>query len=493
MKWMSNEKSIAKNLSYNIVYQVMNLVLPLITVPYVSRILGSYGVGVYSYTYSIAAYFVLFGTLGLTMYGNRQIAYTRDDKHKMSEAFWNLFNLRFLLSAISLIVYLIIFSITDSQYKYYLYLQSIFIISGMIDISWLYMGLEDFKKTVTRSIVFKVLGVILIFLLVKNGNDINKYIIILAGSTLVGNLTLWTFLPKTVSFCRPSWKEMKSHFLPAVSLFIPQIAISLYVLFDKTMLGLLGSDINDLGYYERSEQIVKISVSLLTAISTVMFPRMSYYHSNNDQKKLREYLNINLQGASIVAIAITFGLAGIAKEFVPWFLGREFEHSILLMIILSPISLLLTTGSVTGTQYLMPTNRIKKYTTSVLLGCAVNLILNFILIPMFDAVGACIATLFAELTVSSVQLYYCRNIIDIAVYAKKLLRCVIVAVMMYALVRYIGDIMGASIITTAIQIVVGAAFYTLILMLFKEPLLLKGLERIKSTVFKKARIHVKGE
>lgn len=458
--------SIAKNLVYNLLLQIATLVLPLITVPYISRILGAGGIGTYSYTLSITQYFIIIGTLGLTMYGNRQIAYTRDDKEKMSKTFWSLLLLRVITAGLAALLYIVIFWNAQTYREVYM-IQAINIIAAMIDISWLYMGLEDFKKTVTRNLAVKIIGVYLIFALVKNTNDLYLYVLINALMTLLGNLVMWIYLPKTVSRVNLKLKDITVHLVPAIQLFIPQIAIQVYVVLDKTMVGAL-TTVEQVGYFDQSEKIVKAAMGLVTALGVVMLPRMSNIFANGDKEKMDSYLNKSLKGVAYIAVPMTVGIASISNEFVPWFFGADFEPVIYLMIALAPILFFIAMSNVMGTQYLLPSNRTKEFTASVTIGAVVNVMLNLVLIPRMKAFGACISTVAAEFLVMSVQYYYLRSEVDTKEYLKSLIKYIISAVIMFVTVRMIGAIMGSGVITTVVQCLAGLIIYVAILTLLKE-------------------------
>ncbi|MBN1040018.1 flippase [Clostridium botulinum] len=459
-------KSIAKNFLYNLLLQIVTLCMPLITVPYVSRILGKEGIGVYSYTLSIAQYFVILGTLGISMYGNRQIAYVRDDKEKMSNTFWSITVLKIITTVIALIVYILIFGF-NKKYGHIYLIQSLNIIAAMIDISWLYMGLEDFKKTVTRNLIVKIICVSCIFIFIKSYDDLYKYVILNALMILLGNLVMWAYIPKVVSKINITFKDIKSHIFPALQLFIPQIAIQIYAVLDKTMLGTLANT-GEVGLYEQSQKIVKLVLGLVTSLGVVMLPRMSNTFANGDTEKMNNYLNKSLNGVAYVSIPMAVGLAGISQEFVPWFFGKDFGDVSYLMIILTPILFFIAISNVLGIQYLLPTNRTKEFTLSVTAGAIINVILNFILIPKYKAIGSCISTVVAELSVTFIQYVCLKNVINIKIIFINLIKYLISAFVMFVLVRFIGAIMGVKIITTMVQGIVGAIAYVLILILLKE-------------------------
>ena len=458
--------SIKKNLMYNILLQVVTLLIPLVTVPYVSRVLGKDGVGTCSYTLSIVQYFIIIGTLGISMYGNRAIAYVRDDKEKMSKTFWSITALKAITSSIALIVYILIFGF-DKKYGTIFLIQSINIIANIIDISWLYMGLEDFKKTVTRNLAVKIICVICIFIFVKGYSDLYLYVIINATMVLFGNIVMWAYVPKVVSKVKIKFVDIKEHFAPALQLFIPQIAIQIYAVLDKTMLGSM-TTVGEVGLYEQSQKIVKLVLSLVTSLGVVMLPRMSNTFANGDIKKMDEYLNRSLRGVAYVSIPMTIGLASISNEFVPWFFGEEFSAVSYLMIILSPILFLIAMSNVLGTQYLLPSNRTKEFTASVTCGAIINVLLNLVLIPKYKAIGSCISTVVAEFTVTAIQYFCLKKNINKKEFFKGVIKYIVAGSIMFIIVRIVGSIMGIGMITTMIQGIIGVIIYISVLILFKE-------------------------
>jgi len=458
------------------------LLIPLITVPYVSRVLGKEGIGVYSYTLSMTQYFIIIGTLGISLYGSRQIAYVKDDKEKMSKTFWSLIFLKIITSSIALVIYLFIFGFNRNHSDIYL-IQSIAIISGMLDISWLYIGLEDFKKTVTRNLAVKILGVICIFIFVKSYDDLYKYIIINGFMSLLYNYFLWMYIPKTVLTVKIKFIDIKEHFVPAIKLFIPQIAIQIYAVLDKSMLGAL-SNTGEVGLYDQSQKIIILVLSLVTSLGVVMLPRMSNIFANSDNEKMNNYLNKTLCGVAYVSIPMAVGLASISKEFVPWFFGPEFGQVICLMIILTPILFLISMSNVVGVQYLLPANKIKEFTVSVTIGAIVNIILNIILIPKYKAIGACVATVIAEFVVTFIQYMYVRKNIKKKCFISNAIKYCISSIIMFIVVRFIGNYMGVRIITTIVQAVMGVIVYILILTILRD--------EINSIIFKTIFTKIRG-
>lgn len=459
-------KSIKINFIYNLIFQIVTLCLPLITVPYTSRVLGREGIGLYSYTLSITQYFIIIGTLGMSLYGNRAIAYVRDNKKELSKTFWTILVLRILTTTISLIMYLSIFCLNNENKIMYL-IQALNILAATIDISWLYMGLEDFRKTVTRGLVVKILCVLSIFIFVREQSDLWIYTLINALMLVLGNGFMWLYLPKAVDKTKITFKDMKVHLIPTLQMFIPQIAIQVYAVLDKTMLGILATK-GDVGIYEQSQKIVKIVGGLVTSLGVVMLPRMSNTFANGDKKKMNEYLNKSLIFVSYMSIPMFIGLAAISNEFVPWFFGEDFLQVRYIMMILTPILFFIAINNVLGVQYLLPTNRTKEYTIAVSTGAITNVVFNFLLIPKYKVIGACIATLLAELIVPVVELIILRKNINIKYIFKNIYKYFFAGAIMFIIVRFIGKFMGVSILTTMIQAFSGGCIYLATLLIFKD-------------------------
>lgn len=476
-------RSIKKNFIYNLMFQIVTLCLPLITVPYTSRVLGKEGIGVYSYTLSISQYFIILGTLGMSLYGNRAIAYVRDNKKELSKNFWAIFVLRFSTTMIALIIYICLFSINSKNRNIYL-IQSLNIFAAVIDISWLFMGLEDFKKTVTRGLVVKILCVASIFIFVKDFNDLLIYTLINALMLVLGNGFMWVYLPKVISLEKINFNDIKQHLMPTIQMFIPQIAIQVYAVLDKTMLGILATT-GDVGIYEQSQKMVKIVGGLVTSLGVVMLPRMSNTFANGDSKKMNEYLNKSLNFVSYMSIPMFIGLAAISIEFVPWFFGDEFLQVRYIMMLLTPILFFIAINNVLGVQYLLPSNRTKEYTVAVSLGAITNVIFNFILIPKYTVVGACISTLLAELIVPIVEVIILRKSINKKYILVNIAKYFFAGMIMFIVVRIIGIKMGVGVLTTIIQSLIGVVSYLLILSIFKDGTTMELINSVMNGINKK--------
>lgn len=445
------------------------IIIPLVTVPYVSRVLGSEGVGINAYTNSIIQYFILFGSIGINLYGNRTIAYNRDNKKKMSQIFWEIALLRMICIAISYLIFIIFLSVV-SEYQIFYFYQSFLIIAAGLDISWFFMGNEDFKKTVLRNTLVKIVSLIAIFVFIKSKSDIGLYILILSLSILFGNLTLWPYLRKMVNLPNIKQLNLWRHFLPSLALFIPQVATQVYLVLNKTMLGILVG-VKSTGYYENSDKIVKVILAIVTATGTVMLPRVANTFAKGQKDKVAKYLYQSFDFVTAICFPMALGLSAIAPKFSVWFLGSEFKITGGLISILSLVIIFIGWSNVLGTQYLLPTNQTKYYTISVVSGALINLILNFPLITKYGVYGAVVSTVISEFTVMAVQIFLARKTLQISVLFSGKWKYMISALLMFVLVRGLHNILPGSIVYFGIEVVLGIAVYLFLLFIFRAPII----------------------
>lgn len=452
--------SIRKNFLYNAAYQLLLILLPLITTPYISRVLGAERIGVYTYTYTVANYFMLVAMLGVKNYGNRSVAAVRDDKQQLSKVFWEIYGLQFLCSAVALIAYFGFIFTCETENRMIFVIQSIYVFSGMMDISWLFFGLEKFKVTVLRNIAVKLASLGCIFLLVRTAEDLWLYTLIMALGIFFSQGYLWIYVRRLVDWVRPTVRQMFAHLPAQLVLFVPVIAVSLYKMMDKIMLGQMSS-FTQVGFYESAEKIINIPMGVITALGTVMLPRMSNLAAKAKVDESRRYIYNSMLFAVFMASGMTFGIAGIAEEFVPLFLGDGYLPAIRLLQVLTPTVLFISWANVIRTQYLIPNHLDRSYIISVLLGAVVNLIINALLIPGMAAMGAVIGTVCAEAAVCLCQTVMVRKNLEIGRYVKDTLPFLILGGGMYLLIRLISPWLPGGIITTIAQIVIGGGAYAL--------------------------------
>lgn len=450
-------KSLKKNFVYNITYQILILIIPFITTPYVSRVLGVKGVGTYSYTYSIVYYFMICAMIGFNNYGNRSIAKVRDDTQKLSKTFKEIHKLQIYTSFIMIFLYFIYCLFICKEYLIIAYLQSLHVISCMFDINWFFFGIEEFRLTVTRNTFIRILALILIFAFVKEANDVWKYTLILSSTTLLSQLLLWPFVKKKIEKVKERL-EIKKHIIPCLKLFLPVIAVAIYKVMDKTMIGLL-STVDEVGLYENAEKVVNIPNAIITALGTVMLPRMTNMYANGKDEESLELIKKSIKLIMFLAFPMMFGLIAISKDFSVIFFGINFIKSGIVIIYLSITIIFLSFGNVIRTQYLIPKERDKEYIISAFLGALVNLIFNLIFIPKYASIGACIGTIAAEFIVVFYQVFKIRNELPIMDYLKSIIEFFIKSTIMFILVLLIGILISNQVLKIFVQIVIGFAIY----------------------------------
>ncbi|MCT4397860.1 flippase [Pediococcus ethanolidurans] len=454
-----------KNYFYNTLYQIFVLLVPLVTIPYISRVLGPSGVGTNTLTSATVQYFVLLANLGLTMYGQREVAYCRENKQDLSKTFWEIETLSIFTTIISLLCFGVFMKVVNNYQAYYL-AQGILIIASAADISWFFMGLEKFKITVLRNFVFKIISVIMIFTLVKNHGDLLQYILIVTLTTLLGNLSLWPYLKNLVIWINPKRFSLQKHFLPTLALFIPQIAINIYTVLNKIMLGHMVS-VKAAGFFDSSDKIIRMALTLITAFTTVMMPHVANAFIKGKKNQVNEMLNGGLSFAIIVSFPLLALINGVVPKFVPWFFGEKFLPVIQVMSIESFAIIPIAFASILGVQYLIPLNKNKQYTISIFGGAFMNIIVNFPLIHMFQADGAAISTIISETCVTILQFFFMREVINVSPMFKVLIKVLIASVVMYIVVKVENMYLSASFVSFAIEGITGVIVYVLLLALLK--------------------------
>ena len=454
-------KSLQKNFLYNVLYQILLVILPLITAPYISRTLGATAVGVYSYTYSVAYYFLLIAMLGIGNHGNRSIAAVRDDRKNLNKTFSSIYSLQVITFSIAILAYAIYLVLFVKDNRLIVLLQLIYVTSGLFDIGWLFFGLEQFKLTVARNTLIKISTVVLMFVFVHKPSDLWKYTLIMSAGTLFSQAYLWLYVKKYVSFEKCSVKEITSNIKPVLILFIPVLAYSIYKVMDKIMLGNMSS-YDQVGFYNNAEKIINIPMGIITALGTVMLPRMSNIVANGDKKRVDDYIRISAKLVTLLSSAIAFGLMGVSSVLAPVFFGDEFIACGEIIRLLSVTVFFIAWANVIRTQYLIPNKRDSIYLTSTMVGAILNLIINWMLIPKYQANGAAFGTIVAEFSVMLVQMVAVKNELPMRKYIMSYSPILIIGLIMAVLVDRIGIKLGVSVSTLAIQILAGGFFFCIV-------------------------------
>lgn len=454
--------SIKKNFAFNSAYQILNVIVPLITTPYLSRTIGASGNGVFTYTQSIANYFVLFAQLGITNYGVREIASCGDDRKSRSETFWNLFSMNLVMGiAVTALYFLYAFTIGSNQLLISL-IWSLWVIGSVVDVTWLLNGCQEFKVPMVRNFCTRLAGMFFIFAFVHTEGDTWAYVFAISAPYFINALLVWPFVKRYVDAVHPTWAKMLEHLKPNFMLFIPVIATSLYTLLDKVMLGGMAG-MEQTGMYDYAEKISKMPLAIITALGAVVLPKMTEVIASGHHREAVNLVRETMWFMQACAMALTFGIIAVAPEFVPIFFGVGYEECVSLMELLSLIIPLICASNVIGVQYLVPSHRDRGFTVSVLAGAAVNLVINLFSIPAAGAMGAALATVAAEISVLFVQAQLVRGELPLLELLRDALPFAVIGLCMLALIRTVHTILALAalspIVILVIEVAVGGLSY----------------------------------
>lgn len=455
---MVKKQSLKQNLAYNVIFEVVTLLFPLITAPYVSRAIGPEGIGLASYVNSITRYFVIFAMLGIAKYGNRTIAQVRDDKDKLSQTFCNLYAVQILVASLSILIFCIYFIGFNQRYRTLFLIQLIEMFSILFNINWFFYGIEKFKLTAIRGVIIRILATAAIFIFVRTPQDVWKYLAIMGGTSVISNAIVWNFLFKHVKLVKPKLKLMLPHLKPLLILFIPVIADSIFASLDKIMITLISNPTQN-GLYESADKVVTMPRSIITALSAVMLPRMSNVIAKGNEEKSKIYIKDSMQFAMGAAVAMTFGLAAIGERFAPLYFGANFALSGTIIKYLSPVAIIAAWASVVRTQYLIPKEKDKIYIISVIMGAIINIILNFFFISRYGAIGAVWGTLIAEFLVMLYQSLAVRKELHFKQYLNDNFLFLIAGAIMLGSLNLLSNFLKNGYLELILMIVLGGIIY----------------------------------
>ena len=481
---MSKNK-VSKNYLYNMFYQILTFLTPFIVTPYLARHFGAESLGIYNYTYSIVYWFILLGMMGISIYGNRQIAKVRDDKEKLSQTFSEIFTLQVITVICSLALFYIGCLYLGQQYIDIFLLQGLMVFATMFDIAWFFNGVENFKKIAIRNSIIKLLLLASILIIIKNPSQIVDYVLINVVMTFLGSIVMWIGLKKYIRPRVVKLRDAFKHLKKTVVLFLPQIATTLYVIFTQTLIGVLYHDIRDVAFYNQAYKLIAMALTITTTIGVVMLPRMANAKTKEGIEKIRNVTNKTFKIALFLSFPLAVGIGVCSVYFIPWFLTAEFVKVGYLLAILAPVIIIISLSNVTGTQFLLPNDRDKKYTISVVIGCLVSITFNLILIPYYGAFGAAITTVITECFVLIVQFLWIRKEFNFNGIKAKIVKYSLVSLIMGIVVFGIGQIMGIRPITNVVQLFVGLIMYLGILYVTKDDILRYLINKLKELTSRK--------
>lgn len=457
-------KKVITNVAYQGLFQLVKIIMPMITIPIVANALGPTGIGTYNYTGSIVNYFLLFAGLGIPLYGSREIATKRDNSMKMSQSFWEIEIFSIFISGIALAIFLLF--ATFSNYKIIYYLQAMLIFSSMLDISWFFRGIEDFKKITLANLLVSILTFLVIVLFVKKSSDIYIYVGTMTFGTVVSQLVLWIFIFKKIKFVKVSARQVFSHFKNIGTYFVPQVGMSIYLNMNRTLLGLLVGT-TAVGFFSNAITIPSILAQLILTVDAVMLPKLTYLYSKGEDKKIFKLWDTVFNFQLFITIPLMFGLILIVPKLVPWFFGPKFIGIQSYLMVLSLLVIIIPMGSAISRQYLIPIGNMKYYNLSVIVGAVVSLIVNLCLIPIFGIWGAVIGTIIAETFVTVTRMIKLIKETGFKYKWIEFLKYLLASIVMLSITGIMTKGYPSGLLTNLIQIVIGGVIYLILTMIIK--------------------------
>lgn len=479
------QKSIKANAVLNLVKTLMSVIFPLITFPYASRVLLPEGIGRVQFATSIISYFSLLATLGITSYGVREGAKIRDSKEKLSVFSKEIITINMISTVIS---YLLLFCLIFIVPKFYSYRSLLIVCSSSIlftslGMEWLYSAVEDFKYITIRSVLFQLLSLILLFCFVHSQNDTLKYAAISVISSVGSNILNFVNSRRYITLKNVKIKllNLRKHIKPVMILFIMSVTSSIYTLLDTSMIGFFADDYQ-VGLYTAATKINRIVLNLVVSVGAVLLPRLSYYSGTNDKGNFLKLAYKSSELILTIATPAAVGLSVLAECIIRVLSGDGFMESVSVMRIINPVIIIVGMSNFLGVQLFMPLRKEKWTLYSNIAGAVCNLTLNFILIPELGALGAAIGSLFAELAVTSCQLFLAKNYVSIKTIITSLLKYLVLSVVMGLCVYVVTRFDLHPIAMMICGIVVGGLVYSIELITTKNQWALLALDLMKGKI-----------
>jgi O-antigen/teichoic acid export membrane protein len=468
-----------KNYFYNLLLSITNILFPILSFPYASRILGPEGIGKVQMSSTLAQYFGLIAALGIPIYGMQEIARVRQDKKAMSKVFTELFSIYFICSVFVAIVYLIVisyFPYFKESYTLFLY-AGVIILFGFTTVDWFYAGLEEFKIIAIRSITIKVIALLLLYYLVRTPSDYLYFLFITLFSMMGNNLIGVYFLHQRTHLTLKGL-DLKKHLSPLFFIFSTTIAASMYTYLDTVLLGFLSNN-HAVGLYTASVKLTKIAIPFITAASFVLIPKLAIHTQQNNQKAQQELLHRSWHYIVFFSIPISVGLLVNAREFMMVFSGAQFESAITAMQIMAFLPFFIGLGYFFAFQILVPMGKSKEMLYAVLIGMVASLLMNFILIPYWQEKGAAIANLITEVLVSAVYLFFIQKTVSFKYNWHLIVRSLVCCVLFYPIILMLRQIQTPYILVLFASIFLSAiSYFSMQYLLFKDLFLLEVVKEV---------------
>ncbi|WP_044470583.1 flippase [Mannheimia massilioguelmaensis] len=483
-------KSIRFNFFMNFILTVSNFVFPLITFPYVSRVLLPEGTGKVAFALSVVSYFSIFASFGVATYGVRAIARIRDNKELLSKTAHELLFINFISFLIVYIVFTlsIYFIPKFNNEKNLFFLSSVFILFTVIGVEWLYKGLERYQYITVRTILFKLIALVLVFIFIKNKDDY-IYFAFISILAMVGSGLLNIFNARQIIYFKIYTDyEIKKHLKPMFFLFMTSLSIAIYTSVDEAILGLLSIPSN-VGYYNAAVRIKGILFTFITSLGVVLLPRLSYYVENKMDNKFHETLQKSMNFIIVITLPLIAFFILFAKETILILAGNNYLESVLPLQIIVVTLIFSGITNILGIQILLPLKKDKELLLSVFIAALVDIIGNLILVPKLAAIGTAISVFLAELSVFIVQMIILKKYIPILFksisYGKIILSLSLSLYISY--LAFLLELSSYRLVNFTIIGIVFLLFYFLLLVILKENFVINIFHIISNKFMQKNR------
>ena len=477
---MRSGVSLRTNLIFNAIDQVIVVFTPLVIAPKLSRIFGSDYLGLKSYTFSIVYYFAIFGLLGLDMYGQRKIAIEKDDIAKRSQTFWTIFSAKLVLCFISLLLYTMYYNMFSSSSfeKTVFACWSFYLIREMINPIWFLQGMERFKFLSIFNIMSQISYLVLTFVFITEKAKLPLYILFYTCVPLFISICYLPVVFKNVVPCKVKVWDAISIVKKSIVFFIPTVAIAVYSMVDKTMLGAFDKSMVSTGLYEAAEKLVKVALAFSTASFTIIRTRMSYLYGKNDNRLYDSYCKTFISLSMLLCFPIMFGVIGISKDFVPIFFGPGFEAVIKLSYVFSLVIPCLTLSGLMQAIFIFPYGLQKEMNIYYCFILATNVFMNVILINRYDTLGAIIASICTEFLLACILVVKARKDIPVSHIFKVSIKYFIAALAMLGMIISFSLYVSCNPILKIIaEVFIGCVSYFLFCIILRDSFVIDNIKR----------------
>lgn len=463
------QKKLSVNIIYSLFVQVASFIAPLITGPYVARVLSAELIGDYGYVFANSSYFVLAESLGFALYGTIKGAAIRDDKEKLSKLFWEIMFLKSLFMVVCVGAYTIWFVVlAKGGYRNLYLIMFLNIFANGVDVIWFFNALEEYKVIAIRSVAVQVVNVLAILMFVKSKDDFLTYAIIMQLSILLGCLAVYPSLKGKIKWMGFEGLNIRRHVVPSLIYFIPGLVNTIFSSTDKTILGAFTGDSYEVGVYDQANKICQLCISIISAVSVVILPRVTYlYHNSKDKSELIRLLDSSIRGVFFVAMPVSLGIAAVSDYFIPVFFGAGYEKSILLSKILCFNVLFISLSNFMGHQCLIARGKQKEYNICVGTGALLNVIINICLVKNLQSVGVSIASSVTSFIVFALIVWYGKDMIRINRILHVSRNYFFATIIMFVSIYWV-NIPDNIIASLVVRVALGVVIYAVMLLIFKD-------------------------